>query len=283
MRLTDQQERVIARYLREIDERMDDIPERRRERALKKAREEVLDAIPPFDGAAPDDGDVELALRTVGPPSRHAHRLVEDIEKGADTAKGEEEPRWLGVCAAIGEQTGVSPTLIRWGAFAAGLVTGPFALIVYIGAFLVLYFTGKAETRPIEKYVLARYVIGLILGALLLRFVAWGFVVLLEYGYGLLFKEQLVLSGLWTWLERNDGALFFWTLFFFLPVAVIAGLPVPPQWRNTLRKTFEAGLALYTVALCFGVGCAVAGAVLKAADHMQDPTTIDFQTFFSAM
>lgn len=283
MRLTDQQERLIGRYLREIDEHLADIAERPRERALKKGRREILEAIPPHNGAAPDDEDVEYALRTVGPAARHAHRLVESMEQSAAGGPKEaDERRWLGVCVAIGEQTGVSPTAIRLGALAIGLITGPFALVVYIGIFLVLYFSGRTDTPPIEKWGLAKYVLGLIVGALVLRYVAWGFLVLLEYGYGLVFKEGLYLSGLWNWLENNDGSLFFWTLFFCVPVAVLAGLPVPSPWRNTLRKLFEAGLALYTVALCFGVGCAVAGAILKAAEHMQNPA-LDFQSLFSAM
>ena len=62
-----------------------------------------------------------------------------------------------------------------------------------------------------------------------------------------------------------------------------AGLPVLPHWRNTLRKLFEAGLAVYALVLCFGVGCALAGAILQASKHVQDPTTIDFQSLFSAL
>jgi len=77
--------------------------------------------------------------------------------------------------------------------------------------------------------------------------------------------------------------LFFWTLFFLLPLAVLAGLPVPSPWRNTLRKLFEAGLALYAAALCFGAGCAVAGTVLNAAQRMQTSPIVDFQSLFSAM
>ena len=284
MRLTDQQERVIGRYLRKIDEHMTDLPERQRERALKKARAEVLEAILSPNGAVPNDEDVEHALHTVGPAARHAHRLVEALEQ--DTARGakaEEERRWLGVCAVIGEQTGMRPAAVRLGAVALGLVTGPFALVIYIGVFLVLHVSGRTETPPIEKWVLAKYVLGLILGAVALRYVAWGFVALLEYGYGLLFMEALTLSGLWSWLQRHDGTLFFWTLFFLLPLAVLAGLPVPSPWRNTLRKLFEAGLALYAAALCFGAGCAVAGTVLNAAQRMQTSPIVDFQSLFSAM
>jgi phage shock protein PspC (stress-responsive transcriptional regulator) len=267
-----------------MDEHMSDLPERQRERVLKKARSEVLGAVPSPDGAIPDDEDIEHALRTVGPAAHHAHRLVEALEQdGARGTQSEEERRWLGVCAAIGEQTGMPPTQVRLGALALGLLTGPFALVIYIGLFFVQRASGRSAVSPIEKWVLTKYVLGLILGAVALRYVAWGFVALLNYGYGLLFKEALVLSGLWNWLQRYDGALFFWTLFILTPLAVLAGLPVPTPWRNTLRKVFEAGLALYAAALCFGAGCAVAGTILNAAQRMQTSPIIDFQAMFSAM
>ena len=280
MRLTDQQERLIARYLRETDAYMADVPERSRERALKTARQDILNAIPSHEGAVPDDAQVEEALQTVGPPSRHAHTLIENMR---NTPSAEDSRRWLGVCAAISEQTGISPVLVRLGAVVAGVITGPLALITYIGAYLILHFSKRTDTPPIEKWTVTKYVLGVIFGALLLRYVAWGFVVLIEYGYGLLFQEPLNLYGLWNWLANNDGALFFWTLFLLLPVAILAGLPVPPHWRNTLRKLFEAGLAVYALVLCFGVGCALAGAILQASKHVQDPTTIDFQSLFSAL
>lgn len=280
MRLTDQQERLIARYLREIDEHMADVPERSRERALKTAREEIRKAIPSHKGAVPDDAHVETALETVGPAARHAHRLIEGLRNAPAT---EERRRWLGVCAAISDQTGFSPFFVRSGAVVMGLLTGPLALIVYIGAYLVLHFSDLTDTPPIEKWTLAKYVLSVIVGALVLRYVAWGLVVLIEYGYRLLLQEPLRLSGLWNVLEHKDGGWFFWTLFCLVPLAILAGLPVPPQWRTTLRKLFEAGLALYALVLCFGVGCALAGAILQATKHIQDPTTIDFQSLFSAL
>jgi len=280
MRLTDQQERLIARYLREIDEHMSDLPERSRERALKTAREEILKAMPSHENAVPDDAHVEMALETVGPASRHAHRLIESLH---NAPPAEETRRWLGVCAAISEQTGISPFFIRAGAVLLGLVTGPLALVVYIGAYLILHFSDRTDAPPIEKWTLTKYVLGIILGALLLRYVAWGFVALIEYGYGLLLQEPLRLSGLWNMLEYKEAGWFFWALFCLIPVAVLAGLPVPSQWRNTLRKLFEAGLALYALVLCFGVGCALAGAIMQASKHMQNGTLIDFQNLFSAM
>lgn len=284
MRLTDQQERAIGRYLRRMGEHMSDLPERQRERVLKKARSELLRAVPSPDGAIPGDEDIEHALRAVGPAAHHAHRLAEALDQDAARAtQFEEERRWLGVCAAIGEQTGMHPTQVRLGAIVLGLLIGPFALVIYIGLFFMQRTSGRSASSPIEKWVLTRYVLGVILGAVLLRYVAWGFVALLDYGYGLLFNEALVLSGLWNWLQRYDGALFFWTLFILTPLAVMAGLPVPRPWRNTLRKVFEAGLALYAAALCFGAGCAVAGAVLNAAQRMQTSPIIDFQSMFSAM
>ncbi len=290
MRLTDQQERLIARYLREAGEHMAELPDRARERALDTMREEILDAIPPSTSAVPDDAEVELALRMAGPPARHAERFSapnrHDQPSRQDTpAPAEEtgERRWLGVCAAMSEQTGAPVGLVRWGTVLLGVVTGPFALIAYIGVFLALYFSERADTPPIDKWRIAKYVAGLVLGAVVLRVLARGFLVLLHYGYGLLVQEELRLAGLWNWLERNDGSLFFWTLFCLIPVAVLAALPVPAPWRNTLRKVFEAGLALYALALSFGVGCALAGAILQASQYIQDPTTFDFQSIFSAI
>ena len=148
MRLTDQQERLIARYLREAGEHMAELPDRARERALEVLREEILDAIPPFNSAVPDDADVELALRTVGPPSGHAARFAAP-SRHAKTARQDRPPpaadpgerRWLGVCAAISEQTGTPVGLVRWGAVLLGVVTGPVALIIYIGVFLALYLS----------------------------------------------------------------------------------------------------------------------------------------------
>ena len=281
MRLTDQQERLIARYLREMGQHMADVPERPRERALEKAREEILGAIPSYDGAVPDDAQIESALQTVGPASRHAHRLVEGAAQTPPNPP-KNDVGWA--CAPrFPNKTGIPPVLIRSGAVLTGLFTGPFALIVYIGAYVLLRHSNRTDRLPIEKLFLAKYVIGVIVGALLLRYLAWGLVQLLGYVYGMVLREALNLTGLWSWLDRKDGALLFWALFCLVPLAVLAGLPVPPAWRNTLRKLCEAGLAIYAVALCFGAGCALAGAIINASRHMQDPTMIDFGTLFSAM
>jgi hypothetical protein len=84
-----------------------------------------------------------------------------------------------------------------------------------------------------------------------------------------LLQVQPDLPGDWAWLAWRGDSLFTWALLLALPVAALSALPVPAAWAATLRKVAWALVAVYAVALCFGLACYFVGTAVALASDFE--------------
>jgi hypothetical protein len=93
---------------------------------------------------------------------------------------------------------------------------------------------------------------------------------LIDVGYNQMIEQPLEYSAQWGWLPDWRGYFLFWALMYCLPVRAVAALPVTANWDATLRKTADAGMALYAVVLCFGVASALTGAIVRGIQQLPE-------------
>jgi phage shock protein PspC (stress-responsive transcriptional regulator) len=284
MRLTEKQERLVAQYLRAVGDRLDDMSDDARDLATSQVRIRVMQRLRNTDKSAPDDADIARAIVECGTPDEQAERFLskragrtEDTARPPSTA----DCRWLGVCATLADLAGLNVTVVRLVTFAAGLVSGPFALIAYLIAYAILRFTVMDAPAPVQKVGLAKSIIGTTALALVFYGCARGMLWLTAYAYGRFTQEALVLGNKWTWYDGKQGSYLFWILMFALPLAALSALPVPKAWSATLKKVAQACMAVYAVILTFAVASVVAGAILYAAQNYGRP--IDIQSMVNGL
>jgi len=284
MRLTDLQKQTIELYLRQVGDYVEEQGAPDAASQLNGLRERITGSIlHGDDGPVPDDAAVQKAVQSFGSPAVQGGIIAASLDMDSRSEWGHDERRWLGVCAGLAEQSGVPVLAIRLFAVLLGLIMPPLAISIYLVFYFTGQYTGGGRKHKINKARVVKYVVAIVAAAISMRVIASVMVRLMEYTYMRVFEEQLLLVGNWNWLSHHGGGIFSLTLLLFLPVGLLAALPVPKAWRNTLRKVMEAGLALYALGLCFGVASSLAGILTKAAAHIQDPATLDFQAILGGL
>lgn len=265
MTLTQRQQQDIARYLQAVSGFAEGIPDRRREEELKRLYAEILKRLESLGKSPPDNADVAGVLRAFGTPEEAGAAMAARLRPGGTVYLAVEERIWLGVCGGIANQLDIDPLVVRIAAVAIGLATLGLALIPYLIAYGILYYlSDKGQVPAWSPWKTARrtglatvLAFGLLIGG---RLVLAGALFVFRQAMP---PELAYIGGGWDWFIENDGALFFWTLALSLPLAALSSLPVKPGWDRTHRKMYQAALALYAVAVCFGVASAVAGMLLR--------------------
>jgi hypothetical protein len=93
----------------------------------------------------------------------------------------------------------------------------------------------------------------------------WGANKLLEliaYGHDRIFNEAMPALGEWDWFRFEEGSYFFFALVTVIPLSVLSGLPLANAWGHSLKRLAQAIIALYAMAICFGVASVIAGLIL---------------------
>jgi hypothetical protein len=149
------------------------------------------------------------------------------------------------------------------GALLLGLLTGPFALIAYLGAYLEMYFSSERRMQPaMDPVKLLKTLLQTLLIAVSM-FVASHFVLIgIRAAYQKLFGEDVPAMGGLAWLEGSGFGLFLLVLIGTLPLAALSALPMADGWDETAGKLYKAVLALYAVALSLGIAAYLVGVML---------------------
>ncbi|MDZ4858751.1 MAG: PspC domain-containing protein [Candidatus Hydrogenedentes bacterium] len=275
--LTEGQQRRIARYLREVGEHLHDLPGDQRERALSRLNERIERELTRTGDPAGDEF-LDRLLAGYGTPASQALRIADAQDPEPATFLAWNNRLWLGVCAGIARHFNLDPTVVRVLAVLLGFIPFvlPLLLWAYLGFFVYEYYTvqGRGLDR-VDAFKVLRSG-GALLGiAILLHAVARFFLFFIDYAHVQLMRTKLVYPADWGWLTEYTGTLFFFALALGVPLTAIAAMPVSANWSGTLRKTVQAGLAIYAVLLCLGVACAIVGVVLANAGQMPDTPGLD--------
>lgn len=269
MEFTKRQRRRLHHYLKEVESHFEDLPQASRIKLLRRVQRNIEEALAHHGADTVEDTQVEEALEELGTPSELANRL----RPREDTPTLGEERVWLGVCAALARHFDADPRLIRTGAAAVGLVGFlflPVLLVAYIGGFFALYYGGhRAPTPPIDYVKTVKAALIVLLACIVLRAFTGYLVEGVRYGLSEFF-DIIVPFGSWAWIAYRNGPFFWWSVWFLTPLGVLSALPVPPAWSGTLWKTTLAGLALYTLALAFGIASFVTGIFIHLSSDLAD-------------
>jgi phage shock protein PspC (stress-responsive transcriptional regulator) len=265
MKLTQKQEWLVARYLRDVGAALGDVSDAAREQALTRIRARLhaeLRRLPAGDGPFSDEA-VAAVLRRLGDPAKQAAEFTDTLGETGKLVLSTQDRRWLGVCAGLAEYLGVEATAVRIAAILLG-ATGPLALIGYLALYFKMYWATETPDLPrIDKGRIARYLPATLSAALALHFGIRGLLSLVVYAYntwaGLGAFPDL---GRWDWLRLHAPFMLFCVLFLLLPLALLSALPLPSGWDLTGKRLVQAGLAVYVLVLSFGTALFLVGAIL---------------------
>ncbi len=156
----------------------------------------------------------------------------------------------------------LTPLAVRAVAVLAG-VTGPLAILGYIGLYAFFQVTGpRPLTPPVDKMRLAVRTGGAFIAVVALNALTRYAVDLVFYGHEQFLKRSVPGLGEWGWLPIRGDELFFWALVICVPLAALSGLPLARHWDHSLKRVWQAGLALYAMALSFGLAAIIVGIIL---------------------
>ncbi|MFP4500900.1 MAG: PspC domain-containing protein [Candidatus Hydrogenedentota bacterium] len=290
MKLTLEQKGRIKQYLSDVAASLGHtVPQAQQDEALKMLREDIhrqlLDA-----GDSPDEGQVDRVLRALGSPAEQAARLSPRIHRGDKLMLTQDDRVWLGVCGGLAARLGQDPRLVRLicGGLALagpvlsvlsvassrdvsnltlGIFTGSVALLAYLGLYGYMYVVSPQTEETRLRFTPIIVNVGITFAvALGLHYGTRYGLALIRYVHTEVMNREMPRLGEWGWFNDAQAAnMLFWVLSICVPLAIYAGLPMANGWNTSLRRAGHAFLALYGVALAYGVANVLVGLILDLA------------------
>ncbi len=269
MGLTQRQEWAIARYLREVEAALGDIPDAARERVLTRVRSRIdrrLSSTQTNQGLFLDD-EITDVLQSLGSPRRQAAECIERSGISKSLTLSVDHRVWLGVCGGLARFLNVDRRYVR-GAFILLGITGPIILLIYLALYLDMYFSVRDSHIPrIDGYRVTRHVAAAFGVLVSIYAVArLGTFAVLDVYQRLGAPGTKATLGGWNWLHANGWSLFVSALAIALPLSVLSALPLARDWNRIVERTAKAVVAIYAVAVSFGIALFLVGLILHAVD-----------------
>ncbi|MBI4558075.1 MAG: PspC domain-containing protein [Candidatus Hydrogenedentes bacterium] len=271
MRLTEKQERRIARYLRDVNQFLAELSDKAREQALAALRQRIVTSLSGLPRQPVQDVDLEAVLAKYGDPARLAKQLVAQRQAPRRAGLPTQDVRWLGVCAGLARVLEVEPAVVRAFALILG-ITGPFALGLYLLGYFILYF---AIPNPDAPRIQVGKLLQTVLVPVAITIFLFVFSVILIKGAMYAYLRFLAPGGStlgeWTWLREDGASIFTWLLVVIIPLSILGGLPMANDWDATLKKVVQALVAIYAIVICLGIACLLVGIILNVVKGLALP------------
>jgi len=264
MQLTPHQEGLIAGYIREVSLLADGtVPQPEKDAALRRIESRLREILAKKGDAAIADDDVLAAIKFLGTPETQAEKITAPRGPEAELVRAAENRVWLGVCAALAHRTGIDLWIVRSLAVVAGIFVAPLAIMGYLAGYAELYLaSGKRLGEAPNLLRMGGRATAAFVAALVLYVGTSYFLAFLAYGYEMALNRPLGHLGEWGWYTRRADAWVFWAIVFSAPVAALSGAPLAGGWDYSLKRLAQAIIALYAVAICFGVAAYLIGIIL---------------------
>ncbi|MBI2433042.1 MAG: PspC domain-containing protein [Candidatus Hydrogenedentes bacterium] len=272
MKLTQRQESLITRYLRDVAIQLDqDLPETEREQGLGQVQKRIDRELRSLDKPAVEDADVEAVLERLGTPARQASILSPRRDPRRVLMLGRDNVIWLGVCSGVAARTDLDPWIVRAFAVVLGLpvFTAPVVVTVYIALYLYMR-RNSGRLAPLDTLRIVGRGAGTFLIALALHAGCGYLLRLVDFLYGYYLKRELPNVGEWGWLQANRDEYFFYAFMVSVPLAVLSALPLAGGWDYTLKRLSQAVLAVYGIVLSFGLASFAVGIILEFVQQFSD-------------
>jgi len=299
MKFTAHQEDMLGLYLRESGNTVKNLPPPAQIHSLKQARRRLYDELVNLRCETVEDADLSSLLERLRvspsgwqkPPGLWEVRSAASSERtgapggqglqilGESQAIGRERPaqverapqldrhRLLGVCTALSERLAFPVLHVRAAFLVAGVLTGPFALLLYLGIYFEAYISeGRADKQRIALFQLAK-TNGKIVGLLALLYAGTeGLLVLGNALYSGLASSPFGV-GVWGRFADYNTPLFLGALLALVPVATLGALPLPERARTVINQVMSYGIAMYAIALCLGIASYLTGILLGISSN----------------
>lgn len=267
MRLTQKQEWLVDRYVRAVGNRVDDGADGTREQAVAWVKDRIKRELGAFTKQASGDLQVIGVLQRLGPPSQQAGVLRKTLRR-APLVLSITDRVWLGVCGGIARYLNVDVLQVRLAAVVVGLITGPLAIIGYLGLYFDMYNAARQgevrERAPqIDGAGVLRMAGGTVTAVLALDLAAQMALMGLGAAGAALGAQANVGLAPWEWLRENLQWTMFAALLTLGPLAILAGLPLAGHWSATVKRVIYAVAAMYAVVLSFGIALNIVGVILQ--------------------
>lgn len=292
MKLTQSQGALIADYLRDVAAAIDSgLARAQRDQALNRLRTDIYRDLEEFAKDRLDDQDVQSVLDRFGPAEIQARAASPRTAKRSQSLLDQKGRVWLGVCGGLAAKLGVDSWIVRlvcgmlglagpvlsvltvvslrdFSSITLGLFTLSASLTGYLVIYACLYLASDRDAAPrIQPSPILLNVAATVLIVLALHVGTAYFIDLLRYVHSEFLRRPMPPLGQWGWIEAQASSMAFWTLACCVPLAVLGGLPLANHWNVSLKRAGQAGLALYGVALAFGVASVIVGAILDLVEN----------------
>lgn len=209
--------------------------------------------ITPFHAAAPGEEECSAPVFPASPRSNA-------IPKGSPS---DIPPVWLGVVSYWAKTSGIPAWALRTLLVVLGLVTAPLLLSVYIGVYAWLRTSGHPGfQRPLRW---GRLLFQPLLTTILttaLHFAGFYAIKGIHGVYDLLLKRPMPEIAEWAWFQVEGQRMWMAALLLLLPFSVLGALPLTNSWDYSIRRLTQAGIALYAIAVSFGIASFITGLIL---------------------
>jgi phage shock protein PspC (stress-responsive transcriptional regulator) len=265
MELENEHEALIKTYLRDVEVQMDQsIPPDTRSQFLDRLRFRIDQELKAAANDHVEIRDVQAVLDRFGPPSAQAAKLI-PLQRHSTSGfhLDVDHAVWLGVCGGVADALGMERRAIRALTILLG-VSGPFILMVYLGCYFYLYYTAAPGSVPKIDYPrVIKYFFLAVAGILVLHYLAYYTLYAVEYGHERILNRDLPQVGDWGWIMQDLDSMYFTALFCAVPLAILSALPLANGWSYSLKRVTQAAVALYGVALAFGIASYLVGMILN--------------------
>lgn len=230
-----------------------------------------------------------LPTSPVSKPSSHSQAAIEPKVSRQKTAETEEAPAsisqvekvvrkrkpsypiWLGVNLYLAQRFRLPLWALRSFCVLVGMVSGPVSLLLYMFVFVVLRIS-KSIKAPVPFHPLRLVVYPLLTAALTTFFYLVGIygINLIRFAYEQYFERAIPELQEWAWLESKSLTMFIVALALLMPLSLFSAMPLANSWDYSIRRLTQAGVAIYAIAVSFGVASYIAGIILKFTSEFVD-------------
>lgn len=292
--LTQRQKARVDAYLNEVSRALGNAaPAALRERTLARLREDIHRELDHSGNGDPTDHDVEAVLRLFGSAEAQAAERTIRSTASDQLMLTQDNRVWLGVCGGIAARLEFPVWQVRlvlgalgfagpllsllamvssrsFSSATLGIFLGSVALLCYLGLYGYMYVVSPKddETRIRWGDIVANVAITFIV-ALILYYVADYGLQLIRYVHTTLLDQPMPDLGSWGWYRYQADNLFFWAMAAALPLAVLGGLPLANGWDDSLRRLGQASLAIYGIALAFGIASVLTGLIFDLLQNRE--------------
>jgi hypothetical protein len=276
MQLTSAQEELIRGFLRECGVTVRHLPPAARDQVLGQLRQGLRSEIQAaFQGGGLSEERLSGIFERLQVSASGWQASTEPAAESVRTVPRATQPRvepvdesdgiLLGVCDYWGERWGWEPVQLRILLCALGALTGPAAVLVYLGGYAEWRSRKKRGgvkwREPLRRFGEVALASGVLFVTAKLSLAG------MQWIYASVFQKPLLLSE-WGLLESGQGAMAAGVVLMLGPLAALGGMPVKGTWGNRIRSGVQIGLGGYGVLVAVQIAYALTGFLLRVVDRL---------------